>query len=273
MPTLNNLVSGQSPQLVKRHQPVEPSACKKPQVLLTRPAGENETLAAMLQAQGYGVQIRPLLQLSAIPDRPGLHQIAMRLDQYHRIVFVSKSSVRFGLAIAEPYWPQWPGTPEWLAVGPGTALELDQRGIRANYPESPGSEGLLQLLGHPVAERILIVRGRGGRELLFDELTRRGGRVEYWEVYVRSEVTHDDIAALVQQADRLVVVLTSREILDNFARQAGSLVGRCLALVPSQRIADQARSYAFDAVCNAGGASEQALYDAVISLSSARGRL
>lgn len=243
----------------------------KSQVLLTRPAGENEALAARLKTQGYEVHIRPMIHLSGLSDPQSLKQTAMHLDQYHKILFVSKSSVRFGLAIAEQYWPQWPTRPEWLAVGPGTARELDEFGIRASYPESSGSEELLSLpqLCRLSGERLLIVRGRGGRELLFAELVRRGAEVEYWEVYERSELIYDDLAEdmaeVAQPHGRLLVVLTSMEIMENFARQAGPLAKHCLVLVPSQRIADRARLYAFPKVLNVGGASEQALYDAIVN--------
>ena len=262
------------------------------QVLLTRPAGGNEALATRLRSQGYKVSIRPMLKLSALSDSQDLQQTATRLHQYQKIIFVSKSSVHFGMTLAAQHWQTLPREPEWLAVGPGTAQALRGFGIQAIYPESSGSEGLLNLpqLCPPVAGRVLIVRGRGGRELLFAELAQRGAEVEYWEVYNRSEVIHDDLPGLITEAtailqctpnksnasnktnapnksnapSQLLVVLTSMEMLEIFARQIGPLAQHCLLLVPSQRIADQARSYAFHAVRNVGAASEQALYDAIL---------
>ena len=247
-------------------------------MLLTRPAGENEALATRLRSQGYWVSIRPMMTLSALSDSQDLHQTATRLDQYQKIIFVSRSSVHFGMTIAAQHWQTLPKAPEWLAVGPGTAQALSAFGIQAIYPETSGSEGLLNLpqLGPPVAGRVLIVRGRGGRELLFAELAQRGAEVEYWEVYARAEVIQDDLPDLVtatranlpstsSMPGQLLVVLTSMEIMEIFARQIGPLAPHCLLLVPSQRIADQARAYAFHAVRNVGAASEQALYDAILN--------
>ena len=248
-------------------------------VLLTRPDGENEVLATLLRAAGPPVGevcSRPMLRLSDLsgPDSARVKSIAMNLDQYDKIIFVSKSSVRFGLPVLASCWPQWPVTLEWLAVGPGTARALEPFGINAGYPEPPGSEGLLRLLHpsttQPIDQRILIARGKGGRELLFDELARRGARVEYWEVYHRSTVIHDDLQQLIRAGQHCVVVLTSVEILTNFVQQAGALVRRCIAVVSSDRVAIQAIAYPFIEVVIAGEASHQSLYDAIIRIGSRR---
>ena len=136
-------------------------------VLLTRPKGENESLAALLGGEEADILIRPLIELSAIKVTPEEKQRVMNIDQQDVVIFVSKSSVRYALPLLENYWPQWPLALRWLAVGPGTAEALAGFGIQAAYPRIAGSQGLLELpaLRAVSGGKVLIVRGVGGREL------------------------------------------------------------------------------------------------------------
>ena len=76
-------------------------------ILLTRPPGENESLADLLRLEGLSPIIHPLIELAEKPVDPEMKRIALDLDRYDKVIFVSKSSVRFGLPILENYWPQW----------------------------------------------------------------------------------------------------------------------------------------------------------------------
>jgi len=232
-------------------------------VLLTRPAGENERLAAMLVEAGISVDIHPLIELSARPQSHQYRQTAMDVDQQDAVIFISKSAVRFALPILESYWPQWPLAPAWFAVGRGTAETLADHGIRADYPAVPGSEGLLELPGlKDVAEKkVLIVRGVGGREMLRDKLIDRGARVAYWEVYERRSTEDNDLPPLT---DDMVVAITSLEMLHALVDQAGDIVSHLRLVTVSDRIADEASGFA--EVSIAGGASDQALYDAIVEM-------
>ena len=236
-------------------------------VVLTRPEGENESLAELLAGEVAKVSVRPLINLSATPITNQLKRPALDLDQYDKIIFVSKTAVRCGLQLLEQYWPQWPVSLTWLAVGPGTAQALADYDVRASHPLQPGSEGLLGMpaLSAPADSHILIVRGTGGRELLGEELENRNAIVEYWEVYERNEITHSDWPDVLTDGAINIVVLTSGEIMDHFRNQATPWLTSCIAVVPTRRIADAAASHPFKDVVNAGGASEQALYDAVVN--------
>ena len=77
-----------------------------------------------------------------------------------------------------------------------------------------GSEGLLELSGmkQVAGEQILIVRGRGGRELLSQSLIKAGASVTYLETYLRRSLRRD----LSSLTAGTIVILTSAEILENF---------------------------------------------------------
>jgi len=239
-------------------------------ILLTRPLGLNEPLAALFRADGLSPIVRPLIELVQKPVDPKMKRIALDLDRYDKIIFVSKSSVHFGLPILDIYWPQWPISLEWFSVGSGTAAALKQFGVVASFPDLAGSEGLLALAGlqEVAGEQILIVRGAGGRELLGESLGESGASVTYLETYRRVLLQHDfsDLAA------HFTVVLTSAEILENFTSLSGESLHGYHAVVPSARLVDLARTYAFQGVTNAGGASDEALYDAVTKVINTPGK-
>ena len=132
----------------------------------------------------------------------------------------------------------------------------------ASFPTLAGSEGLLALAGlqDVAGKQILIVRGTGGRELLGQSLGRSGASVTYLETYRRELIQHD-FSDLVTPS---VVILTSAEILENFVSLAGDRLPEYHAVVPSSRLEEIARARVFRGVTNAGGASDEALYDAVM---------
>ena len=238
-------------------------------VLLTRPPGENESLADLLRPEGLSLIIRPLIELAEKPIDPAMKRIALDLDHYDKIIFVSKSSVRFGLPLLEDYWPQWPTSLEWFSVGPGTAEALKQYGVVASFPELAGSEGLLALAGlqEVAGERVLIVRGEGGRELLGQSLGESGASVTYLETYRRMLLQYD-FSGLVTGS---IVILTSAEILENFVPLVGDRLHEYHVVVPSSRLEEIARTHVFQWVTNAGGASDEALYDAVMKVVNTSG--
>ena len=233
-------------------------------VLLTRPDGENEALARRLAASSVKVSIRPLIRLSAEPLSAAIKQTAIDLDLIDLIVFVSKSAVTHGMPVLDSYWPQWPQKLEWFAVGEGTAELLREHGVRAFHPEKAGSEGLLGLPGLQdiAGKRVLIVRGSGGRELLASELKRRGARVGYWEIYRRDPVSYKGWDELV--TEDMIAVATSTEICLHLASELKRLATRIHLVVASARIAEAAGDPGFKSISIAAGASEQALYDAVM---------
>lgn len=234
-------------------------------VILTRPQGENEGLAARLSE--FDVTILPLIKLSGTALTESMKKTATDLDLFDEIIFVSKSAVKFAMPHLESYWPQWPLKLKWLAVGVGTAQALAPFGVQASFPQTAGSEGLLALeeLRKVDGHRILIARGSGGRELLATELTQRGADVHYFESYERTPVPQP----LLKDIDAgSILVATSAEIMQSALEQLEGKQGKLNLVVPSERIEALAVQQGFGRVLNARGASEQALYDAVVSVGS-----
>lgn len=234
-------------------------------VFLTRPQGENEQLTNKLDPSLFNVLERPLIELLDVKPDSVIREVAMNLDQWDLIVFVSKSAVRSGMPILDIYWPQWPQYLKWLAVGEGTAALLKDWQVAAVFPEKAGSEGLLALEALQAVNnrKVLIVRGSGGRELLATTLKQRGAEVDYWEVYRRQPVQQDFPLLDKDGADDGgIAVATSGEILEQLTTQLGEVTQSLQLVTVSERIAEAAEGH-FDAIEIAAGASDEALYEAI----------
>lgn len=224
-------------------------------VLLTRPHPHNDNLQAALTAKGAEVRSLPLLAIEPVAETPALRQCLMNLDLYQAIVVVSPNAARIGLALIDQYWPQLPEGIDWLAVGKGTAAQLAQAGIRAHVPDDGhDSEALLRLprLQDVAGQRVLILRGQGGRELLSETLRAHGARVDYAEVYRRSapDLEATQVQALFDEFQPQVALLFSGETFDflwQFVQAAGPVLREALARaelwLPSARAVEKAQGY------------------------------
>ncbi len=236
------------------------------QVLLTRPLESESHLSVMLGERGIGCCVCPLLSIAAQPVTEDMKRIALQLDLYDHVIFVSQHAARYGLSLFDQFWPQWPLV-NFLAVGDATGTALAQHGIKAVTPRTATSEGLLMepALGQVEDTKILIVRGNGGREHLSETLRARGATVEYLEVYERIPRSAEDIKMQLQDIVLSCAVVTSHQILSVLH---GALtrdeVGRLNLLVASPRIAGAATELGFGSVETVGSASDQAMFKAII---------
>ena len=118
------------------------------------------------------------------PDRAAVRAAVGPADRYDLVIFVSANAVRFGADMLDQRRDL-----KVAAVGQATAAALNAAGYRVSLMPSEGadSEALLAMpqLAHMAGQRVLIVRGTGGRELLSEVLTARGAQVQYAEVYTR----------------------------------------------------------------------------------------
>ena len=226
-------------------------------LIVTRPADQADALISGLQALGHYVIPMPLMSIVPVSDdNSALAHAARRcfldLDYYQTVITISANSSRLGLEWMDNYWPQLPLGIQWLAVGPASAAVLRDAGLDAMCPpERFDSEGVLALpqLQDVADQRVLIWRGIGGRETLAEVLRARGARVDYAELYERMPCAYS--AGQWQQAlaDRPWLLLSSGQALDIVQQQVADLPSRVAGLVlPSQRVAEQARQLGFATV-------------------------
>ena len=241
---------------------------------MTRPAGEAaKTLCAAVESAGYEVHHQPLLELSSVSGLPvEQRQRVQDLDLYQHVVFISANAVRYGMAVLEDRWPQLPTGLHWYAIGTATAALLERFGINAVTPGSTmNSEGLLAIpqLQNVRDQRVLIVKGEGGRETLRQEFGRRGALVDELACYRRSlpKVPAGDLAARLAQWGIDMIMLSSGEGLKNLQlllspEETSKFKHICL-IVPSERVASMALDAGFDQIVTAENASDVAMLRAL----------
>ena len=185
-------------------------------IVITRPAGQAERLASLVEAAG-GRAIR----FPAIEIEP-LAGVALPPGDFDLVIFVSPTAVQCAAGRMKDAGVRV------AATGSGTRRELEALGFRDVLAPQEGadSEALLALPGlqDVAGKRILIVRGEGGRELLAETLGARGARTEYLECY-RRVLPRADIAPLISAWDRGevdAVTASSSEGLDNLVALLGA---------------------------------------------------
>lgn len=167
-------------------------------VLVTRPEPQADGLCRLIEQHG-GMAIRcPTLTIRP-PRDPSAAQAALdHLATADLAIFASINAV----AGIRP-WLQshggWPPRLELAAIGQATARALRQHGATSIRQPAAGftSEALLELPRFQAIadQRIVLVRGEGGRTLLAATLRARGAHVICAEVY-RRECPALDAAAL-----------------------------------------------------------------------------
>ncbi len=229
-------------------------------VLVTRPAHQARGLAGLIEAAGGRAFLFPLIEIEPLSDGSRAPPWIGDLARYSIAVFVSTNAVDHGLTLIEAHG----GTPgsmtlgsmEVFAVGRATARRLEERGVGGvSVPGEETSEGLLRLAAlkpqRIAGKRILIVRGKGGRELLAETLRARGAQVDYAEVYARSMAKADPepLLALWDRGEIGAVVATSGVALEQLPALGGGRARERILdttlVVLSERLAAHARHLGF----------------------------
>ncbi|MEX0374738.1 uroporphyrinogen-III synthase [Spiribacter pallidus] len=232
-------------------------------ILLTRPAGQAAALGRMLASRGALVLQRPTLAIEPLPVQ------APPTRKPDWVVFISPNAVRYGL-------PALAGSGlvagAVAAVGPGTASALNQAGVTVTVAPIRGG-GAEALLAEPAfdpapGQRVLIIRGEGGRRRLQAPLQARGVILEELAVYRRMPAAcrldvPDDWLAVQLDAAVVTSVAGLQGLLAMATPAALEWVMDAALVVVSERVAAAARQAGWVAVTVADGADDTALLAAL----------
>lgn len=252
-------------------------------VLVTRPQGRAAALIDAIAARG-GIAVHiPLLAVVALDEQQDAAicvqtaQYFRALDQYQRVIAISVNALHFSMPEIKKIWPRLPAQIAWYGIGAATIAAFADYGVMAHggLGSTMTSEALLastelqQLHG----ERILILRGVGGREQLATLLRARGAQVDYAECYRRCEpVLNVEQNAQLQAMTFDAMSVNSQETLQNLW-QCLLPVARALAcqralIVPSERVAAAARSLGFAHIIVANNAGTDATINALLEFAT-----
>jgi len=257
-------------------------------VVLTRPAGQSDALAASLADRYIRTLDFPLIGIAPVHDDAPLRDALRALDRYALVVFVSPNAVDRAFACYASVSSIWPHALPVAVVGPASVAALARHGVAApghrvisppvaadEEPARFDSETLFAALEAAFGangfdgRRVLIVRGDGGREWLADRLREAGADVEAVAAYRRvvpepSIGAWEQVHALLAGAPHAWLVTSSEGVrnLEELAHEhltAGEIVQLKHAplVAPHPRIAETARGLGFDTITVSGAGDER----------------
>ncbi len=233
-------------------------------ILLTRPIDQAQSLLVQLQAQGANAGVFPGLRI--VLQTPAEEEL-VQIEKADLIIFVSANAVR-GLA---PHASSIHNLQNlrFAAIGHATARALCDANLEPalSAPAPYNSEAFLALdeLQALPGQRIIIVRGQSGRELLKENLQQRGAEVRYLQVYRRDPPDQPLSFADLACGDPELICITSTEIAANLlecvAPDDSSRLLNCPLLAGNARIAEACRTMKYALI---GGVAEHPGDDAML---------
>ena len=232
-------------------------------VLVTRPNPQGKILCEKIQMLGGATVYLPTIEFAS-----PIQEIKPISNVYDWIIFISPEAVLRSIHLITPL----PEKTRVASIGEGTANALHKANIaKVVYPEQNWtSEGLLDLafFKNVHQQKILLVRGEDGREILAETLVDRGALVDHLPVYRRvvpDYPNRSEYTELLVKKKIDIVVCTSGESLHNLMTILGaenqSLLIDLAIIVVSSRLVEIAKQYHFARIFQAKNASHQAIID------------
>ncbi len=227
-------------------------------ILLTRPAGQNESIAQALRSLGADALIHPAIDLCPPPEKsPHAIELLESIEhagQYEWIVFSSANGVRFWM---ERFFETHRdaralGSAKIAGVGPSVAAALSEYRLSCELVlDAEGdSEKLAERMKLLVQDKsVLNVTTNHSREILQQELSPHAKRVQSVVAYESHTnfALPDHVKRQLQSTQPFYVTATSTRIVQAAWQQLGELAANAIWLANSIRAADQLKSLgAFD---------------------------
>ena len=239
-------------------------------VLITRPQPQANRLADFLQAKGAKTTILPMVEICSAP----LKTAPKGFEQFSKVIAISVPAVEIAYQkLSGLFSPEELDNKTWFTPGKGTAKVLREKGIQPLCPDSEfTSEAMLELpeLKQVEGDNILLLKGEGGRDLLSEELTRRGAKVVSLSLYRRQcpDYSPSEVETTLASAGINAIVATSGQILSNIEVCSPNLqdILPVPLIVPSPRVAEQAGGCGFKKVVISQGAGDQDIAEALLQL-------
>ena len=177
---------------------------KKIALISTRPQKTNLQLSDELKKSEINLLSFPLTEIHPLNNYQIFDGVIENIKTYQHIIFISTNAVHFFLERVKKLSLQIPKNLIFSSIGPTTKLLLQKKlSVDVHFPiKTFDSEHLLKekIYNNVEGQKILIIRGEGGRETLKNALEEKGGIVNYGECYVRKYVDID----LIQLKNDLV---------------------------------------------------------------------
>jgi uroporphyrinogen III methyltransferase/synthase len=257
-------------------------------ILVTRPEGQNSTLAEQIRRQGGEAMCLPVIKLIRPSEEGasiGLQTAFGQLGIYAWIFFTSVNAVDFFFKeLADEGMGKLAcASAKLAAVGPKTAEALLARGLAADLtPERYQAEDLLAAVAPLITpgQHVLLPRSGKARSVLPDGLRALGASVTEVDLYEPrpAEENAGELARLLAAGPLDAVTFTSSSTVTSLLHLADLAGGNSLPLIlatPAVAIgpvtAQTARDAGFPVVFTAAEATVEALAATLVSLLSSPG--
>lgn len=176
-------------------------------ILITRAASQSAELRSKLEDLGARVIECPTIHIVPPKSWKPVDDAIRRLNTYQWLLFTSANAVE---QFMDRMGQRRPAIPI-AVVGSATAAKLEQWGLKASLvPKEFRAEGLLEAFPENlVGTRILFPRAEVARELLPDELRRRGATVDIVTVYRTVKAFAGDIGKILESERVDCIIFTS----------------------------------------------------------------
>jgi uroporphyrinogen III methyltransferase/synthase len=239
-------------------------------ILITRAASQSGDLRKGLEALGAQVLECPSIEIVPVTDWTEVDRAIANLNSYQWLIFTSTNAVEYFMQRAGAQ-----GVGVWAvpvaAIGAATARKLQDWTVTASrVPGNFRAEGLLEMFPADLKGiRILLPRAESARELLPEELRRRGATVDVVSVYrtVKSESGLSDLRATLTSNSIDAIVFTSPSAVRSVSETLGDEGTALLSPIPIAVIGPIAReaveSVGLKAAIQPGKATVESLVEAI----------
>ena len=222
---------------------------KNTTVLVTRPAHQAENFIDLVEEAGGRVIRFPVIAIEP-RELTGADEHVLQQSS-DCLIFISANAVSLGVREINRVAPGKLASTRIMAIGQATAQALLDHGLTpALVPPSPyNSEALLAMpeMRDIEGRRYTVIKGKGGREYLHEQLQARGAIVSCIDIYERAKPAQSNEP--LQQLtlyDHVVIAVTSVKGLHNLfdmatAEQSTWMKQHASFLVPGSRVADAVR--------------------------------
>src|SRR4029450_4699176 len=198
-------------------------------ILITREESKSSEFGCMLEERGASVLSIPLIRFVDPDSWEALDQAFLRLGRFQILLFTSATAGERFFDRLHRTAPdgKLPGTISVATVGPKTARAVARHGLEASWvAESFRAEGLLQKLADEkvAGAEILFPRAQEAREILIEDLERRGARVTLAPVYrtLPGDESREPLLSALTSGELDVVTFTSASTVRSFVEMAGN---------------------------------------------------
>ncbi len=190
-------------------------------VVVTRELEKARGLKEKLEKEGARVILFPTIKTAPVVE-PEYKNELEQLVLYDWAIFTSGNAVKYFFGLLEDSGLSFPDKVKVAAIGSATKEALKEKGVRVDLePEKAVGESLVEAFAalDLKNKKILFPRAKVARELIVEELEKRGAEVKVLVVY-ETLICSDYLEEFLKELDKGVdvVTFTSASTAKNFYR-------------------------------------------------------